>query len=289
MIPIGKFSAFCQCSVKTLRNYDRIGLLVPAKIDENTGYRYYEACQLEEMALINRYKRYGFSLDQIHVLLNGSSKDRMELFKAQISNLYRQRDVLERCLNGLSILLQYAKNAESSANHETKESMMKPFETYAVDLCQRQRQPILSVRGRFGVGDFGQYFGQLFETAHQEQIKLLPVTGARYFDQEFDPASNDTEVFAFVEDEVQGDAFLPAGTYMHTIHRGEYSRLSEANAALTKWMDEQGYLAAGAPWELQTQSVFSGTPVEDWQTDVFSRWSKVNYETESQVVIFGNS
>lgn len=276
MIPIGKFSAACQCSVKTLRYYDRIGLLVPARIDDKSGYRYYEADQLETMALINRFKRYGFTLDQISILLNGSKKDQRSLFGTQIQILRHQMEEMSRSVTDLEILLDYAsnrstdnKNAHESSDQIKENSVMKPLETYTIDLCTREQQPILAVRGRFGVGDFGAYFSKLFETAHKDQIPLSPVTGARYFDQEFDPANNDTEVFAFVSDPAKANAFLPGGQYVHTIHEGEYSRLSEAYAALTKWMDENGYAAAGAPWELYTTSSFSGKPVEEWKTDVY--------------------
>ena len=42
-IKIGAFSKLCRVTVKTLRHYEELGLLVPAEIDEWTGYRYYEA------------------------------------------------------------------------------------------------------------------------------------------------------------------------------------------------------------------------------------------------------
>lgn len=50
MLSIGEFSKICQVSVKTLHHYDKLGLLVPAQVDVETGYRYYEAAQLDRMA-----------------------------------------------------------------------------------------------------------------------------------------------------------------------------------------------------------------------------------------------
>lgn len=70
MIPIGKFSRTCQVSVKTLRLYDQLGLLKPAYIDESNSYRYYEPDQLDTMIAIQRYKRFGFSLDEIKTMLD---------------------------------------------------------------------------------------------------------------------------------------------------------------------------------------------------------------------------
>lgn len=44
-IKIGAFSKLCRVTVKTLRHYEELGLLIPAEIDEWTGYRYYEVSQ----------------------------------------------------------------------------------------------------------------------------------------------------------------------------------------------------------------------------------------------------
>lgn len=41
MYSIGMFSQICRVTPKTLRHYDEIGLLRPARIDRFTGYRYY--------------------------------------------------------------------------------------------------------------------------------------------------------------------------------------------------------------------------------------------------------
>jgi len=44
---IGEFSKLNRVTVKTLRHYEEIGLLVPSQVDKWTGYRYYDVCQLE--------------------------------------------------------------------------------------------------------------------------------------------------------------------------------------------------------------------------------------------------
>lgn len=46
---IGEFSKLCQVTVKTLRHYEEIGLMIPVEVDEWTGYRYYDISQLRCM------------------------------------------------------------------------------------------------------------------------------------------------------------------------------------------------------------------------------------------------
>lgn len=70
MLKISAFSKLSRVSVKTLRYYDDLGLLKPAVVDENNGYRYYSAEQLLTVKRIVAFKEQGFTLEQIVPLLN---------------------------------------------------------------------------------------------------------------------------------------------------------------------------------------------------------------------------
>ena len=69
MYSIGEFSRLSQIPVKTLRYYDHLRLLRPACVNRSTGYRYYEAAQLEQLNRILVFKDLGFSLRDIRGLL----------------------------------------------------------------------------------------------------------------------------------------------------------------------------------------------------------------------------
>ncbi|MBN1776765.1 MAG: MerR family transcriptional regulator [Clostridiales bacterium] len=69
-LKIGEFAAFCDISVPALRLYDRIGLLKPASVDPETGYRYYDPEQIRALNAILSYKKLGFSLQEIKELLS---------------------------------------------------------------------------------------------------------------------------------------------------------------------------------------------------------------------------
>lgn len=64
-LKIGEFSKLCRVSVRALRHYEEIGLLVPEIIDYGTGYRYYDVSQMQKMNNITRLKNLGFSLSEI--------------------------------------------------------------------------------------------------------------------------------------------------------------------------------------------------------------------------------
>src|SRR5215831_18698381 len=91
MIRIGDFSRLARVSVVTLRHYDDLGLLKPARVDPETGYRYYTPDQLPRLNRILALKELGFSLEQVARLSSA------ELPAAQIRGmLVLQRAQLEQ-------------------------------------------------------------------------------------------------------------------------------------------------------------------------------------------------
>jgi DNA-binding transcriptional MerR regulator/effector-binding domain-containing protein len=71
MFSIGEFARLGGVSVRTLRHYDEIGLLRPATVDPDTGYRGYSAAQLGQINRVMALKELGLSLAQVRRLLDG--------------------------------------------------------------------------------------------------------------------------------------------------------------------------------------------------------------------------
>ncbi|MFF8871058.1 MerR family transcriptional regulator [Streptomyces massasporeus] len=65
MLTIGAFAKACRLSPKALRLYDELDLLRPARVDPDTGYRYYAAGQLERARLVVWLRRLGMPLAEI--------------------------------------------------------------------------------------------------------------------------------------------------------------------------------------------------------------------------------
>jgi DNA-binding transcriptional MerR regulator len=70
MFSIGEFARHGRISVRMLRHYDAVGVLVPAMVDPVTGYRFYQAGQLSRLNRIIALKDLGFSLRQVHQILD---------------------------------------------------------------------------------------------------------------------------------------------------------------------------------------------------------------------------
>jgi DNA-binding transcriptional MerR regulator len=67
---IGELSRIAQVSCRLLRYYDELGLLRPSYLDSTTGYRFYDASQLNRLNRILVFRDLGFSLAQIERLMS---------------------------------------------------------------------------------------------------------------------------------------------------------------------------------------------------------------------------
>ena len=93
MITIQGFAKLCGCNTQTLRYYDRIGLLKPARVDEWTGYRYYEEEQALQFVKIKNLQQADFSIEEIKALLPGNDDLLAAAFEQKIEE---QQQKLER-------------------------------------------------------------------------------------------------------------------------------------------------------------------------------------------------
>ncbi|OEV28709.1 hypothetical protein AN219_20205 [Streptomyces nanshensis] len=68
LLTIGAFARASRLSPKALRLYDELGLLTPARVDPETGYRLYAPGQLEHARLVAWLRRLGMPLARIREL-----------------------------------------------------------------------------------------------------------------------------------------------------------------------------------------------------------------------------
>jgi protein phosphatase len=58
LVSIGEFARLSRLSPRALRPYDELGLLSPARVDADSGYRWYGTSQLEQARLKVRTSRW---------------------------------------------------------------------------------------------------------------------------------------------------------------------------------------------------------------------------------------
>ncbi|PZG02729.1 MerR family transcriptional regulator [Micromonospora deserti] len=68
LLTIGAFARAARLTPKALRLYDELGLLPPAAVDSESGYRFYDPEQLEQARLIAELRRIGMPLAEIRTV-----------------------------------------------------------------------------------------------------------------------------------------------------------------------------------------------------------------------------
>ena len=85
---IGDFARATHMSVKTLRYYHRVGLLEPADVDPDTGYRRYTTAQIPAAQIIRRFRDLDMPVDEVRqVLAAPDLETRNELIAAHLNRL----------------------------------------------------------------------------------------------------------------------------------------------------------------------------------------------------------
>ena len=72
MYRIGEFSKLSKTTIKTIRYYEKEGLLTPHFIDVN-NYRYYTSKELIAISKIINLRQLGFSIDEIRKVISGAN------------------------------------------------------------------------------------------------------------------------------------------------------------------------------------------------------------------------
>jgi DNA-binding transcriptional MerR regulator len=98
---INEFSKLAGVSVRTLHYYDEIGLLKPAFVDEQNGYRLYDKKSLERMQEILFYRELDFPLKSILEILSSPDYDKQKALAEQRKLLVLKKERLERIIDAL--------------------------------------------------------------------------------------------------------------------------------------------------------------------------------------------
>jgi DNA-binding transcriptional MerR regulator len=91
LMPIGQFATAARLSQKALRLYGENGLLAPAWVDPESGYRYYHLEQLRSATVIAFLRRAGMPLAEIRAFLREPTVARLEAYERDVADEFAER------------------------------------------------------------------------------------------------------------------------------------------------------------------------------------------------------
>ena len=158
MRTVKEVSQLTGISIRTLRYYDEIGLLKPARISENQ-YRLYDDRALEKLQEIMFFKEMDIPLETIKKLLENPELDRKEI-------LLFQKTLLERKRNRLNGIIELIEDVREGVNTMS-------FEAFNEEDIERIVEHTIEKIKPEQLLDFTQKFGSIesFSSALKEELK----------------------------------------------------------------------------------------------------------------------
>lgn len=98
---IKEFAKLTGVSVRTLHYYDEIGLIKPALVDAQNGYRFYDENSLLRMQEILFYRELDFPLKSILEILSSPDYDKQKALAEQRKLLELKKERLEKIIDAL--------------------------------------------------------------------------------------------------------------------------------------------------------------------------------------------
>ena len=126
MLTIGEFSQASRIPIKTLRYYHELGILDPAKIDDNTGYRFYNGSNYEQALKIITLKNMGFTLKEIQDISHSeiSSKDLIHHIEKKLRTLHSRIGELHFQKKQLAGFLKKLQESPDKRKNDIQEVML---------------------------------------------------------------------------------------------------------------------------------------------------------------------
>ena len=261
-LSIGDFARASHLTVKTLRHYHRIELLVPAEIDPQSAYRRYSTDQLPIARVIRRLRDLGMPLADIRSVLTTSDPDsRRERIAAHRARLEIDLDRTRRALVALDDLLD-ARESGKAARVILRRIPAVPAATITevVDAAD-------------GIDWLQGALGELYGTLAARGVEPLGPPGGIYLDEVFTRHRGEMTIFvpcAARAPEVGRvrAGMVPAGDFAVITHPGDAADVDRSYAALATHVARHALAVEGPIREYYAVSRRDTDDPTRWRTEI---------------------
>ena len=255
---IGFFAALNHVTVKTLRFYEEQGLLMPAVIHPENGYRYYRLSQMAVLHQITALKMAGFTLEEIALINSGADEEAVLLKKkseliAKIADLTRQIAIVDSYLSkkemGLScpVLVKTIPQTTVAAMKTRIESYDSLF-----DVMPKMGSLMEKVGCECAVPEY--CFTGYPEPGYKDEDILVEIC----------------EAVTAPKEEIDGLYFrtLPEIQAACIFHKGSYQTFSMSYEKVLKYIEENGYEIAGEIRESYIDGIWNKDDASQWLSEI---------------------
>jgi DNA-binding transcriptional MerR regulator len=256
MFSIGEFSRITSLSVKALRLYHEKGVLAPAKVDQESGYRYYDGGSVDRARIITRLKTMDFSLEDIREMLENcdDEADIVAFLEEHKGEILEQMSRYRNILSSLNLIIHKEKESrmtEKNCPFEVEEKEVESFLMAGVrykgkyEDCGKAFAKIGRSMGRYICGKpFNLYYDNCYKEDDADIESGMPVRKGK--------GGEGVEV-----------RLLEGGRCLSLIHKGPYDELSRSYGKITAYVKENGCKTSLPGREIYIKGpgmIFKGNP-----------------------------
>lgn len=114
---VQKLGLIAGISTRTLRYYDEIGILKPARIN-SSGYRIYGQDEVDKLQQILFYRELGVSLESIKDIVTAPSFDRAKALREHRQKLLEKREQLDLLISNVDKTISLTEGRITMSNKE---------------------------------------------------------------------------------------------------------------------------------------------------------------------------
>jgi DNA-binding transcriptional MerR regulator len=256
MFSSGEFSKIANLSIKALRLYHEVGILIPKLVDPETAYRYYDYDNVERARTIVLLRQMMFSVEDIKALLTNCNDDVdalafLESQRTQLENKIREMRLAKSALDKIVESERRALSLFRSEDFKIEEKVLPPVR-------------IAGIRLRGTYSDIDKVFAKLGR--HVGGVMAGKPLGL-FYDQEYKESDADFEGCFPVRKEkiVDGISFreLPEVRAVTLVYKGPYSNAGRSYAKVHGYINERGYKGVAPSREIYIKGpgmIFKGNP-----------------------------
>jgi len=259
-LTIGDFSRATHLSVKTLRHYHGLGLLVPAEVDASSGYRRYTTEQIPAAQVIGRFRDLDMPLEKIAEVLSAPDlRTRNDLISAHLAQLEQELAETQAAVASLRDLLE-GPPSELLIEHRSEAAIRAAAISEVVDL-----------------DELGPWFqgaiGELNATLAAHRVPIAGPPGAVISNEFFADERGDVTIFVPSGAPVRPvgrvtAASLPAVELATTVHAGSHADVDRTYGSLATYVSEHA-LGVDGPIRERYLVGRHDTPDEaEWRTEI---------------------
>jgi DNA-binding transcriptional MerR regulator len=164
---VQKLGRLAGISTRTLRYYDEIGILKPARIN-SSGYRIYGQAEVDRLQQILFYRELGVSLASINDILNSPSFDSIKALKEHRDRLLDKKRQLDLLIANVNKTIALKEGRVTMTDQEK----FAGFKQKMIDDNEKYGEEIRAKYGDEAVNKANQKILDLTEEQYQEMQKL---------------------------------------------------------------------------------------------------------------------